>query len=237
MGHDAGLNNLGTIKEVKKKENISCIHLLNPIPIQNVAVFYQRKPPCVWQQRWNIQDIVSVYLQWAIVCALFVLRVCFLSSLDINHAPSQEWASSDDFNSWIVEFGISAEREDRALLRGPGLGFYTEASVTFHPFVCWRDWTAQASRRCGAFLRRSAGLYLASSGCVVLIFMWPFLRTCLKKMRKTPRRNSLVLTYQTEHVLICQLIRCNLAFVGCRNWLLVAHHWPPLDPSLPNDQY
>lgn len=113
MGHDAGLNNLGTIKEVKKKENISCIHLLNPIPIQNVAVFYQRKPPCVWQQRWNIQDIVSVYLQWAIVCALFVLRVCFLSSLDINHAPSQEWASSDDFNSWIVEFGISAER-------GPG---------------------------------------------------------------------------------------------------------------------
>ena len=67
-----------------------------------------------------------------------------------------EWAESPGWLVWISCLDLS-----------------TVVAVTSHPLESSKDWNIHAFWQFRAYLRQSTGLYLAASGCIVLIFLQP----------------------------------------------------------------
>lgn len=149
-------------------------------------LFLYTKTPCRWQElfltQWMIRQTgfilwVCLYRVQVAVCAL-CLWDC---SIMIQPDSGQLWVSPDEFTRrteelWI--FGVNRSPGVAALDILFGFQCCLVVSVTFHPLQSSKDWNIHVFWHFGAYLRRSTGLYLAASWCIVLIFLWTLRPIC-----------------------------------------------------------
>lgn len=154
-------------KHRKTGHNILFLHYKDALPVKRTLPRCRRVATSSTNDptNWICLASVSFYRVQVAVCAL-CLWDCRLRQL---------WVCPDEFTRRTEELWISGVN------RSPGVaaldilfGFQCclVASVTFHPLQSSKDWNIHAVRHFGAYLRWSKGLYLAASGCIVLIFLW-----------------------------------------------------------------
>lgn len=120
-----------------------------------------------WSPKLYLSCSVSVSLQSA------GDSVCFMS-LRLQHHDSVRLRHSECHLMTLLHGPRNWVDQPRWLLWTSCLDCRPVLSATLHPLKFSKDCNVSAFRQLGAYLRRSTGLYLATSGCIVLIFLWTF---------------------------------------------------------------
>lgn len=142
--------------------------------------------------------------------------VCFMS-LRLQHHDSVRLRHSECHLMTLLHGQRNWADQPRWLLWISCLDCRAVVSATLHPLKFSKDCNVHAFRQLGAYLRRSTGLYLATSGCVGLIFLWTLSHLCNKRWNTGNEKI-------TENPSVCLLVaRVGLSYISLpciTRWLM-----------------
>lgn len=143
--------------------------------LDKIFCSFTTKRPCQWKELSHKLNEWShkLYLSCSVSVSLQSAggSVCFIS-LRLQHHDSVRRAKCLLMTLLPERGALKGMDQPRWLLWMSCLDFSAVVSVTFHPLKSSKDWNINAFRQLAAYLRRSTDLYLAASGCIVLILRW-----------------------------------------------------------------